>query len=852
MELARKFLANVSISVKLFKYLRQRCNNEQISALNSTVRSRIKLFNIKASNDFLRRCIFEKVVPRYMAARISKSKLKQSPSTERIFMTAEIKRNEVALISLRQSYRTQMLEASEFLTDVDFMRFMRFSTSRAKKIKAEKVLKYDKLVSLLHRNRFGAALAPSRKNIVNLSSYILSPDEEFVLSHGLNFNIPPKCVRREDVLAEFEVLAGQLKHHAAKSIVDLRVLKRRLADIAYAYSGSPIDKSDFAMRKEFYSNLRNLRHLNDIIITKPDKGTGVVLLDKKDYILKMKSILDDQSKFRVIGPVSEFENTAKNERNMRKRLCVLHNNKLLPSSVHDMIRPTGSIRPRMYGLPKTHKPGIPLRPILSMIGSSQHKLAKWLARVLQPVLTELSEYCIKDSFSFVELLRSTNVKPDNVVMCSFDIKSLFTNVPLKEVIGICVEALYEKETTVCGLQRAVLEEFLEMATTNVEFSFDNVTYQQTDGVAMGSPLGPILANIFVGAMERRLFQATKRPAIYVRYMDDIFALFDSVDDQNQFLGMLNDLHPSLQFTTEPESENRLPFLDVMIERTPTQFKTTVYRKPTFTGHYVRWSSFCAKRRKLNLITCLVHRAINICSQDQLSTELDEIRSILATNGYPRNVVEAGIQKKLTEHQQRLSTGSDQQPASISDSDDTSTAILRLPYIGKISSTFVKNITDAVSSCYTDVRLRVVLTSNSILPTARKDEIPIHQKSNVVYKFACHCSKWYIGKTTQRLQSRIDDHVPRCIRTILTIPNTGPKLNQKLADARKNAQASSSIAEHLAKNKECLANYNDDRFSILTTGRNEYHLSVLESTYIMSYEPALCKQKKFGYKLGLFL
>ena len=128
---------------------------------------------------------------------------------------------------------------------------------------------------------------------------------------------------------------------------------------------------------------------------------------------------------------------------------------------------------------------------------------------------------------------------------------------------------------------------------------------------------------------------------------------------------------------------------------------------------------------------------------------------------------------MTEHQQRLSTGSDQQPASTLDSDDTSTAILRLPYIGKISSTFVKNITDAVSSCYTDVRLRVVLTSNSILPTARKDEIPIHQKSNVVYKFSCHCNKWYIGKTTQRLQSRIEDHVPRCIRTIPTIPNTAP-------------------------------------------------------------------------------
>ena len=351
-------------------------------------------------------------------------------------------------------------------------------------------------------------------------------------------------------------------------------------------------------------------------------------------------------------------------------------------------------------------------------------------------------------------------------------------------------------------------------------------------------------------MERNLFNSTERPEIYVRYMDDIFAVFDNLADQNQFLNRLNDLHPSLQFTTEPEINNQLPFLDVLVERTSTTFVTSVYRKPTFTGHYIRWSSFCAKRRKLNLIACLVHRAIKICSTGKLDDELDRIRSILASNGYPRNVVDSSIKNKLSEHERSKPAVDAHDESSVMPRDKPAGVILRLPYIGNISSKYVKSITEAITSCYTDVKLRAVLTSKGILPAARKDVLPIPMMSNVVYKFACHCDQWYIGKTTQRLHSRITEHVPRCIRTMLTNPND-QNTNEKLALARARAKDSSAIAEHLGNNEECLKNYSDDRFSILANGRNAYHLSVLESTYIMSYEPQLCKQKNFVYKLGLF-
>ena len=90
-------------------------------------------------------------------------------------------------------------------------------------------------------------------------------------------------------------------------------------------------------------------------------------------------------------------------------------------------------------------------------------------------------------------------------MCSFDVKSLFTNVPLAEVINICISQLYHSDITPPNFPECICRELLTMATVNVQFSFNNDMYMQVDGVAMGSPLGPILANIFVGYHEQQTF-----------------------------------------------------------------------------------------------------------------------------------------------------------------------------------------------------------------------------------------------------------------------------------------------------------------------------------------------------------
>ena len=190
------------------------------------------------------------------------------------------------------------------------------------------------------------------------------------------------------------------------------------------------------MHKECFCAINRLLKNNVINITKPGKGSGVVLLNKSNYVDKMNEIFDDQSIFKRLGAVSGSDNTASIESRLQKRLLDLVKADLMPKWIYDAIRPTGSQRPQMYGLPKTHKEGSPLCPILSMTGSSHHELGKWLAGLLQPVLERFSSHCRSNLFTFAKTMQNLDIDP-NVFMCSFDVSSLFTNVPLDETIKIC-------------------------------------------------------------------------------------------------------------------------------------------------------------------------------------------------------------------------------------------------------------------------------------------------------------------------------------------------------------------------------------------------------------------------------
>ena len=129
---------------------------------------------------------------------------------------------------------------------------------------------------------------------------------------------------------------------------------------------------------------------------------------------------------------------------------------------------------------------------------------------------------------------------------------------------------------------------MKSATSSVEFSFNNTMYKQTDGVAMGSPLGLALANIFVGYYEEKLFSQTQKPSTYFRYVDDMFAIFDHEAEADEFLTKLNCLHPSLKFTFEKKKRkgNVYRFL------TSTSKEQMLAWRPVYTVNPLSLASIC--------------------------------------------------------------------------------------------------------------------------------------------------------------------------------------------------------------------------------------------------------------------
>ena len=294
---------------------------------------------------------------------------------------------------------------------------------------------------------------------------------------------------------------------------------------------------------------------------------------------------------------------------------------------------------------------------------------------------------------------------------------------------------------------------------------------------------------------------------------------------------MNSLHPCLTFTCDVETDGSLPFLDVLVRKQGERFLTTVYRKPSFTGEYIRWNSFCDTRRKINLIKTLTHRALKICSKEMLEPEVKKIIDIFRENGYPDRLVATTIKRKVEDFQQHqvVKEGPHKCPVYI-----------RLPYIGKVTELYKKRICNTVRNCFFAVNPRVLISSKPILPSSVKDVLPSPKRSQLVYLFTCCCDSKYVGKTSQRLQARIKQHVPRSLKAILGKPKP-PRM----------VEPTSAIGRHLVNNIECGQKYNEDMFTVLTFARTSFHLQVLEALHITKMDPILCRQKQFVYSLLLF-
>ena len=582
------------------------------------------------------------------------------------------------------------------------------------------------------------------EHINNMSSYRLSFFEKPVICRGLKFSLAQKVAPAE-IKANFEKAYWKVEP-LLEDPVDKELASSTLRSIALNY----IQRTSPSPPKALVKALNCLKKRDDIVVTKPDKGSGIVVMDKCEYIrLLSAASIDDATKFSRVDdkrpnlrgrPPKHYHPLLQKEKDVHS---ILH--RILPEDVANSLSPKSSRLAHLYGLPKTHKAKLSMRPILSATGTYNFNLAKWLEEKLKPL--SVNEYTITDAFEFADEIRS-------IPMVSYDVTALFTNVPLSETINILVDKAFTNdwfnETYDLNLEKEELAQLLEVATTNQLFQFDGQLYEQTDGVAMGSPLGPLMANVFMCHLEDKLTRDGMIPSLYKRYVDDTLARMPNNVAAAEFLTTLNGLHPSLKFTMELPSDNMIPFIGIEIIKNGTELETRVYRKPTNTGLLLHFQSHVDKRYKTGLLKTMLHRAYALSSTTEaFNEECDKLRSIFSRLDYPIGLINSTIDVFI----QSITTKPEKK------TDDGNTIRIVLPFKDQIAANAVRRQLRDLSSKIS-VTLQPVFVSKKLEQDLKPKEIKpsIVSRQCVVYKFACDlCDADYVGYTARHLHQRIAEH-----------------------------------------------------------------------------------------------
>jgi hypothetical protein len=278
-------------------------------------------------------------------------------------------------------------------------------------------------------------------------------------------------------------------------------------------------------------------------------------------------------------------------------------------------------------------------------------------------------------------------------------------------------------------------------------------------LAKGSPVAPILADLWMQKMEDKLNKFSKnKPILWLRYVDDVYCLFDIPEKKMiEFHSRINKWHSNLHFTIEHESNNSLAFLDVLVTQDKGQLITSLYRKPSHTGLYLLWDSCQNRRYKIGLIKTLVVRIHRICStQEIIDKEINLLKETLQMNGCPPHIIRRGISEGKVVVQRQIQT------TTTTTNKDTNNIYFTVAYYGQESMIFAARIKRICKKLIPNQRIQFAfkkhLSLKRIFLQILKGKDESKTKKKLVYSIPCKdCNKVYIGETARMKEVRMIEH-----------------------------------------------------------------------------------------------
>ena len=349
------------------------------------------------------------------------------------------------------------------------------------------------------------------------------------------------------------------------------------------------------------------------------------------------------------------------------------------------------------------------------------------------------------------------------------------------------------------------------------FIFNKTLYEQIDGVAMGSPLAPVLANIFLSHHETIWLQQCPdhlKPSFYKRYVDDTFLLFDNSVDPLQFLHYLNNKHPNIKFTAEAETEGQISFLDININKHNNSFSTSIFRKKTFTGLGTNYFSYIPMKFKISSISTLVHRAYHLSSSYvSFHNEIKFLNKFFTDNFYPPFLLNNIVNKFLN----KLYQTNNIQPLSV----PKQKLFIKLPYYGYATDRITSELNNFLNKQFPQLNIQFICTNTFSIQSffRHKERLPDTLCSSIIYKFQClSCNAQYLGSTRRQFLVRVGEHRGISVRS--NLPFQSPPY--------------SAIREHSQTTGHPLLQNN---FNIIASSKRS-DLHILESLHINKTKPSL--------------
>ena len=478
----------------------------------------------------------------------------------------------------------------------------------------------------------------------------------------------------------------------------------------------------------------------------------------------------------------------------------------------------------MYGLAKTHKMDVPLRPIVAMIGSPYDKVGNEMSRWLGKL--DASKINCRSKLVVDTLTKNGYRIPTGYQVVSLDIESLYTNVPIIEAIELATNLIYEQDDTP-PFDKETCRELLELCCSNTIVNVNGKIYTQTDGLSMGSKIAPMLANIWLANLDEVIKDNAE---VYYRYMDDICTLVQ-IGQEDNLLNRVNSIHPNLRFTMEKlhvdgQDGDRLgyiSFLDIkMTVWNDGSITTEWYRKETSTDVVMNWFSAAPMKYKLNIVYGLVNRIWDTSSTyKNFTSGLDEAKKILIKNQFPEEWVDSKIGMVVEKiFKGKSNPNKSKNENKTKEVNNATEERVRRKVFLKYKGLATEKLAKELSKIHVPIQIIYTLDKLRSYVSQLKSKTDKYNQSNLIYQFKCgFCNEepTYIGYTERLLRERITEH---------------------------GKNGNTEVSEHL---RECGGGINQESFKILykiNKNKGLMHLRTAEALFIRSNKPSLNNKDEF--------